>query len=390
LTEFVVLISRDALRTAVSALKAGAHDYLTYPIQDADVRMAALSFKDALTRNMELNYLRDRFWKTDWLDVIQSRNKAMGRVFENVRAVAPTIATVLLLGETGTGKGLLARLLHVHSNRSEATFVAVHCGAIPETLLESELFGHEKGAFTGAIRRKLGKFELARNGTIFLDEIGTVAAPAQVKLLQVLQDGTFSRVGGEEQLTTKARIIAATNADLAELTGQGVFRKDLYYRLNVFPIRIPPLRERLEDLPHLIEVFLNRLNGRYGKRIHDVHPSVLEAFRSYDWPGNIRELENVLERAYILETGEKLMPHRFPADLIGVCDSAGSAASQGGLSLSEARHRAIEAFEKEYVRNLLSNNAGRISRSAAEADITPRQLNRLMNRYGIDKGEFKP
>jgi len=280
LVEFVVLVSQEQIREAIAALKSGAHAYLTYPLQDADVRMVAISFRETLTKNMELNYLRDRFWKTDWLELIESRNKDMGHFFRDIRAVAPTIATVLLLGETGTGKGLLARLLHVHSNRCDGTFVAVHCGAIPETLLESELFGHEKGAFTGAIRKKIGRFELARNGTIFLDEIGTVASPAQVKLLQVLQDGTYSPVGGEEQLKTNARIIAATNSDLGQLAEEGSFRKDLFYRLNVFPIRIPPLRDRMEDIPHLVEIFLKRLNGRYGKGISEVHPAVLEAFHS--------------------------------------------------------------------------------------------------------------
>ncbi len=389
--EFVVLAPKSNIREAVQSVKAGASDYLSYPIDPAEIRLVAASVKEMLTLNMELNYLRDQFWKTDWLDIVRSKSQAMHGVYEHVRAVAPTIATVLLLGETGTGKGLLARMIHQHSNRCHAPFIAVHCGAIPETLLESELFGHEKGAFTGAVRKKLGKFELANNGTIFLDEIGTITPAAQVKLLQVLQDGTFSRVGGEEQLRTNARIIAATNSDLSILSDTDQFRQDLYYRLNVFPIDMPALRDRLEDLPQLVEVFLKRLNDRYGKRIPAVHPAVMEAFWAYDWPGNIRELENVLERAYILETGSsRLMPHRFRVNLMG---SGGppalSLADTAGLPLTKARQTAIEAFEREYIRNLLTRNAGRINQSATEAEITPRQLNRLMSRHNIDKREFK-
>lgn len=390
LIEFIALTSKDSVREAVEAVKAGACDYLTYPVDSAEIRLVATSLIQRLTHNLELEYLRDQFWKTEWLDIVHTKSQAMHDIYKHVRAVAPTIASVLLLGETGTGKGLLARLIHWHSNRSDEPFVAVHCGAIPDTLLESDLFGHEKGSFTGAIRKKLGKFELANSGTILLDEIGTISPSAQVKLLQVLQDGSFSRVGGEEQLKTKARIIAATNSDLDALSDAGQFRRDLYYRLNVFPIDIPALRDRIEDLHHLVEVFLKRLNNRYGKRIATVHPAVIEAFKAYDWPGNLRELENVLERACILETGSQLMPHRFPANLSGAGDLLESTATaETGLPLTEARQRATEAFERQYLQDLLARHAGRINRAAEAAEITPRQLNRLMSRYNMDKRDFK-
>ena len=313
---FVVLTLKDDVRKAVTAIKQGAWDYLTHPIHAREVRVVLESAADSMARDLELDYLRDRFWKTEWLGFIHSLNPAMRSVFDGVRSVAPTIATVLLQGETGTGKGLLARLIHWHSLRCEKPFVAVHCGAIPETLIESELFGHERGAFTGAERRKLGKFEMARGGTIFLDEIGTIAASAQIKLLQVLQDGSFSRVGGEDQLNTDARIIAATNADLVGLTEAGLFRKDLFYRLNIFLIDIPPLRDRMEDLPHLVDLFLHKLNAKYGKSFAHLHPEVVEGFLRYNWPGNIRELENVLERAAILEQTDTLRPHCFPPELV--------------------------------------------------------------------------
>jgi DNA-binding NtrC family response regulator len=206
-------------------VREGADDYLTYPIDTDKVRLIFESVKKTSIINLELDYLRDQFWKTEWLHVVKSHHPAMRKVFANIRAVAPTIATVLLHGETGTGKGLIARLIHRHSLRHDKPFIAVHCGAIPDTLLESEMFGHEKGAFTGAVQKKLGKFEMARDGTIFLDEIGTVSAAAQIKLLQVLQDGSFSRVGGEQLLKTEARVIAATNSDLKQLCEEGRFRK---------------------------------------------------------------------------------------------------------------------------------------------------------------------
>ena len=207
LAEILILSSKAFIHDTVKAVKAGAKNYLTYPIDPAEVRLVIESVNESLTKNLELDYLRDQFWKPEWLDIIDSRNAGMRDVFKKIRAVASTRATVLLIGETGTGKGLLARMIHIHSNRCDDPFISVHCGAIPDTLLESELFGHEKGAFTGAVRKKLGKFEMARSGTIFLDEIGTITPPAQIKLLQVLQDGTFSRVGGEEVLQTDARVI---------------------------------------------------------------------------------------------------------------------------------------------------------------------------------------
>jgi len=263
----------------------------------------------------ELDYLRDRFWQEDSLEIVRTRSPLMKRLFDKVRSVAPTKSTVLLNGETGTGKGVLARLIHQHSNRKDGPFISVHCGAIPDTLLESELFGHERGAFTGAVRRKLGKFEIAQGGTIFLDEIGTITPSAQIKLLEILQDGTFHRVGGEERIEANMRVIAATNADLRKMCEAGQFRKDLYYRLNVFPLEIPPLKERMEDIGYIVEVILKKLNKFDLKEIHDIHPHVIDAFGNYPWPGNIRELENLMERAYILEESPILMPDSFPDEL---------------------------------------------------------------------------
>jgi len=387
--KIVVLTSKTDIRRAVYAVKNGAENYLTYPIDGEEVLLVFSSIEDLRVKDLELDYLRDRFWKTEWLDIIHSKNPVMREVFQNIRSVAPTIANVLLLGETGTGKGLMAQLIHRHSRRNEDPFISVHCGAIPDTLIESELFGHEKGAFTGADRRKLGKFEMARGGTIFLDEIGTITPPAQIKLLQVLQDGTFSRVGGSEELKTDARIISATNEDLKQLVEKGLFRKDLYYRLNIFPIKIPALRERMEDLPHLVDLLLNNLNTKYGKRISRLHSAVKEGFRTYDWPGNIRELENILERAYILENSNMLGPQHFPPELIMMTPHIKSLPDREELSLTEARQIAIEEFEHDYLRNLLKQCKGKINLAAKKAQITTRQLNRLMTRHGIRKDEFR-
>jgi transcriptional regulator with GAF, ATPase, and Fis domain len=313
----------------------------------------------------------------------------MREVLEKVRAVAPTKSTVLLTGETGTGKGVVAKLIHSHSHRREKHFISTHCGAIPDTLLESELFGHEKGAFTGAIRRKLGKFELAHGGTIFLDEIGNITPSAQIKLLQVLQEKSFQRVGGEATIEVDVRIITATNTDLKKLSDQDSFRRDLYYRLSVFPIEIPPLRDRREDIPLISRSILGRLNKFHLKDIQDIHPQVLEAFDRYQWPGNIRELENLIERAYILETSSVLTPEGFPSELFTGRDAQAQLLPDTALTLAEARRRGIETIERQYLRGLLSVNEGRIGKTAEAAGISARQLHKLMTKYRMRKEEFK-
>ncbi|MDA8123884.1 MAG: sigma-54 dependent transcriptional regulator [Deltaproteobacteria bacterium] len=389
--EIIVMTPPERIRDAVDLVKAGAANYLTTPLNGDEIRYVVESIHESLRSQSELDYLRDRFWQSDSLAIAQTRNPAMREVFEQVRLVASTKSTVLLTGETGTGKGILAKLIHRHSNRREVQFIGVHCGAIPESLLESELFGHEKGAFTGAVRRKPGKFELANGGTLFLDEIGTITPAAQIKLLQVLQERSFQRVGGEALIETDARIIAASNTDLGAMVDKGLFRSDLYYRLNVFPIAIPPLRERREDIPQLTEIFLKQMNRFNHRGIHYIHPLVTEAFQRYDWPGNIRELQNLIERACILETSSILTPESFPAELFaGVAPQAPpSAPVATGATLATVRRQAIDEAERRYLREILAQKKGRINRTAATAGITVRQLNKLMNRYGIKKEEFR-
>jgi transcriptional regulator with PAS, ATPase and Fis domain len=338
----------------------------------------------------ELDYLRDQFWDGDYREFVQTQNPAMKEVFERVRSVSPTKSTVLLTGETGTGKGVLAQLIHKHSNRKHGPFISVHCGAIPDTLIESELFGHEKGAFTGAIRRKLGKFEIAQEGTIFLDEIGTITPPAQIKLLEILQDGIFHRLGGETEIEADVRVIAATNSDLKDMVSEGSFRKDLFYRLNVFPLEIPPLRKRSEDIPHIAQVVLAKLNRFHNKEIRDIEQTVVKAFQRYPWPGNIREMENLMERAYILEKTTLLTPAGFPEELFIPHVSNQSVIAGGAfMTLSEMRHNAVERAEKRYLRDLLAAHRGMIKDTAKAAGISTRQLHKLMKKYGIKKETFK-
>jgi DNA-binding NtrC family response regulator len=387
--EIIVMSPQEMIREAVMAVKAGASNYLTYPINPDEVRYVTESLHESLLVQSELDHLRDQFWQSDSLELIQTKSSVMKKVLDKVRSVAPTKSTVLLTGETGTGKGELAKLIHRHSNRREAQFISAHCGAIPDTLIESELFGHEKGAFTGAVRRKLGKFEIASGGTIFLDEVGTITPSAQIKLLQVLQDRTFQRVGGEVTIEVDVRIIAATNTDLREMCDEGQFRKDLYYRLNVFPVEVPPLKERAEDIPHLVEVFLRRLNRFNSKEIREVHPQVMEAFRSYSWPGNIRELENLLERSYILEASSVLSPENFPNELFASEALSPGVSVDTRFTLAEIRSRGIEDIERRYLKQLLARNKGKIKDCAQDAGITTRQLHKLMKKHGMRKEEFK-
>ena len=387
--EIIVMTRQDNIRKAVDAVKAGADDYLTYPLDAEELKLVSENLNKTRIMQSELDYLRDQVSQIDEFDLLWTNSERMKKVFQQIRTVSPTKSTVLLVGETGTGKSVLAQLIHKHSNRKDAQFISVHCGAIPDTLVESEMFGHEKGAFTGAMRRKLGKFEFATGGTIFLDEIGTITPATQIKLLQVLQDGNYQRVGGEETLKTDVRVIAASNANLKKMCDEGTFRKDLYYRLNVFPIEIPPLRERLEDIPLFVDTFLNNLNQFSVKEIKGIHPLVIEAFNIYTWPGNIRELENLVERAYILEASSLLTPESFPNDLFETDATSVVIPTGMQLTLAEVRQQGVKEIERNYLKDVLARNQGKIKDSARDAGISCRQLNKLMNKYGIRKEEFK-
>ena len=387
--QVIVMCSQEGIREAVKAVKAGAIDYIAYPLYAEEVKHITESISKSIIAQSELDYLRDQFWQSDSLEMVQTRNPEMKKVFDKIRSVAPTKSTVLLFGETGSGKGVLAKLIHRHSTRGDAQFINVHCGAMPDTLLESELFGHEKGAFTGAVRRKLGKFEIAQGGTVFLDEIGTITPLAQIKLLQVLQDGNYQRVGGEDTLEADVRIIAATNMDLKKMCDDGQFRRDLYYRLNVFPIEIPPLRERIEDIPLLVDVILKKFNKLFRIERQRFHPEVMKAFKSYVWPGNIREMENLMERAYILEMTSILTPQSFPNELFYLASKPDSSSEATFPTLAEARGKGLDSVERQYLKELLSQTNGIIGTASELAGISTRQLHKLMTKHGIRKEAFR-
>ncbi len=308
--EVMVMTAFGSIELAVQAMQKGATDFITKPISPEELTLKLERFAQRLAQRRELEslqeqnlYLREQEEKQFNFGEIIGQAQPMQEVFRMLQKVAPTDSSVIIYGESGTGKELVARAIHKNSNRSQGPFVRVNCGALSETLLESELFGHEKGAFTGALKRKLGRFELAQAGTIFLDEIGDISPNLQIKLLRVLQEKEFERVGGEETVRVDVRVIAATHRNLKEEVASGRFREDLYYRLHIVPIHLPALRQRLDDLPVLVEHFLQRLGHELRKPNLQIAPAALEMMRNYHWPGNVRELENVLERAAVLCEG---------------------------------------------------------------------------------------
>jgi DNA-binding NtrC family response regulator len=386
----IVMSSPDAIREAVNLVHEGASDYLTYPLVRDEVELVRRTVERRERLRSELAYLRNRSLDVESLGAVSSRAESMKDVLRKIRQVAPTRSMVLLTGETGTGKCFLAKVVHQHSTRGGRQFVSVHCGAIPDSLLESELFGHERGAFTGAERRKLGKFEIAHGGTIFLDEIATISTAMQVKLLNVLQERSIQRIGGDRDVEVDVRILAATNMDLDRLTREGTFRSDLFYRLNVFPIEVPALRDRREDIPGFVEGFLDRLRRYHQKDIRGVDDQVMDAFSSYHWPGNVRELENLLERAYILETSETLTSRGFPPELFGRRPEEEFGLPADGETLAEVRNRAASSAERRYLEHQLDAHGGRIDATAKAAGVTVRQLNTLMRKHGFRKEAFRP
>ena len=303
----------------------------------------------------ESDSVQDNFWNQDVLREVHTRSPRMLQTFEKVKSVAPTKTTVLLLGDTGVGKGMVAKLIHQHSSRKDEAFVHVHCGALPETLVESELFGYEKGAFTGAAKRKLGRFDNAQKGTIFLDEINTISGTMQIKLLQVLQERVFQRVGGESPIEADVRVIAASNSDLQQLCDEGLFRKDLYYRLSVFPLEIPSLQQRSEDIPDWVDYLIDWFNKLYFKEIQSADPVVVKALQEYSWPGNIRELENIIERAYILETTSVLRPESFPQELFTDINNTAEVELDISLPLAEVRRKSLDYLERQYLKEVMTN-----------------------------------
>jgi DNA-binding NtrC family response regulator len=346
----LLLTAQGSVETAVEAMKEGAYDYLTKPIDIPRLKVLLEKVVERLGTLREVKALRRRLREQGTFGSMVGNSPEMRKIYQVVEQAAPTSASVLISGESGTGKELVAQTIHQLSPRATFPFVAINCAAIPDTLLESEIFGHEKGAFTGAAERRAGCFELADRGTLFLDEIGEMTPGTQVKLLRVLQERRFRRVGGQSEHTVDVRVIAATNVDPVEAVKHGTLRDDLYYRLNVFSLTVPPLRERKDDLPLLAQAFIAEFNARNHKSIAGVDRAAMRLLERHDWPGNVRELRNAIERATIVAPGPFIEPEHLPASLAGDSSSpaapgAAPAPADGnltpGLTVDEAERRLI-------------------------------------------------
>jgi len=371
----IMLTAHGNVATAVEAMKAGASEYLTKPFDLEELKLAigkALQYSDLAA---EVERLREELDKEYDVQGIVANDQAMLSVIETVHKVAPTHATVLIDGESGTGKELIARAIHNLSERAGKPFVSVSAGALPETLLESELFGYEKGAFTGAVTAKPGRFELANGGTLFLDEIGDISPATQVKLLRVLQERRFERLGATRTIEVDVRIVAATNRDLQQMIADGEFREDLYYRLNVVPVTLPPLRQRTGDIPLLVAHFLEKLNAGDKK----ISSEAMEALAKYQWPGNIRELENTIERIIILTHGDEIgltdLPAEVRAGVVSTMASSCFVLPEDGVNMEEV--------ELDLVRQAVDRAGGSVPKAAKMLGLTTKTLEARMQRLGL-------
>jgi DNA-binding NtrC family response regulator len=377
----VVMTAFGTVETAVEAMKAGASDYVLKPFSLSEMRMVIRKELDVRNLREENRSLREALGKRYVHPNVVARSVKMQEVLATVERVAPTNSTVLLGGESGVGKDLIARAIHEKSRRASGPFIKINSSAIPENLLESELFGYEKGAFTGANASKPGKFELADKGTLFLDEIGDVPPAIQVKLLRVLQEREFERLGGTRTVKVDVRLIAATNRDLREALEQGTFREDLYYRLNVVPIDIAPLRQRKEDIPDLVNLFISRFAGDSGKQVKSISPEAMQILVSYHWPGNVRELQNIIERACALAKGTVLEVGDIHLDV-----RPAKAANGAGGFLPEGM--TLEHWEDEMIREALRRANGNKSQAARLLGLSRNALRYRLSKIGIaDEGE---
>ena len=387
-TPVILLTGQATVETAVQAMKDGAHDYLSKPVDPERLRLVLDKALERSETSRELTILRRQLRQKGAYGQMVAGAPVMLEVTRQIELVAPTDATVLIAGESGTGKELVARTIHDHSARRRGPFVAVNCAAIPDTLLESEIFGHEKGAFTGAAGRRSGCFELADGGTLLLDEVAEMQPAIQVKFLRVLQEGRFRRLGGTMELTVEVRVIAATNKDPLRAVQEGKLREDLYYRLNVFAIALPPLRERMEDLDALVATALPELNERHQRSVRAVDDRVLAALRAYAWPGNVRELRNVLERAVIMCPGEVIGLAHLPAPPAPVAPSLPPAASDpgaardpedGGLHIPVGT--TVDEAERRLILRTLQHTGNNKTRAAEILGISLKTLHNKLHRY---------
>ncbi|MEN0062929.1 MAG: sigma-54 dependent transcriptional regulator [Myxococcota bacterium] len=380
-TPVVVMTGYGSVADAVAAMKGGAADYLIKPISKDELLVVLDRTLEQRSMRAELVELRREVQQRYGFDNLVGTTAAMVTVYEQVAAVADTPATVLLTGETGTGKEVLAHAIHYRSPRVNAPFVRVNCAAIPETLIESELFGHEKGSFTGAIRQHIGKFEQADGGTLLLDEIGEIKPFVQAKLLRVLENGELQRVGGQTTLRVDVRVIAATNKDLAQEARAERFRSDLYYRLNVVTIRVPPLRQRLDDIPLLVDHFLAKHAARHDRPVPEVDSPALDELRTYDWPGNVRQLEHVVERALILSQGQRISQFGLPSteDELVERPATPSMLPPPDVKLQDWLLR----YEKQVIVAALRQAGGVQAKAARRLGVSRSNLNYRIHRLGI-------
>ncbi|MGC2424128.1 MAG: sigma-54 dependent transcriptional regulator [Nitrospirota bacterium] len=379
----VILISGYAtIPNVVEAMKEGAFDYLAKPFSADQLKVALERAVRHRCLTEENRYLRTQLAQIHGLDNMLGSSLAMRKVFDTIRKVSITETNILVYGESGTGKELVARSIHANSNRKDKPFVPVDCASLPENLLESELFGYEKGTFTGADSTRPGLLEFANGGTFFLDEIGEMGINLQAKLLRVLQERQFRRVGGRKMIDVDIRLIAATNRDLEEGVRKGTFREDLYYRLNVISIKLPPLRERVGDVPMLADHFLREFTNSSSGGPTGIAPEAMKLLEEYGWPGNVRELQNVLSRAVTLCTGEIITPEDLPEHIRNSAKRQAPAIE--GLSFKESKKLWLVDFEKEYLSDLLTRNGNNISRAAKEAGIDRKTIHRLLNKYKLN------
>ena len=390
-TILLIMSANSTIASIVDAITAGTVHYFRTPIE-ADFVMQVINrvFEERQASKERSVLLNDTAQKSNFAGII-AKSPRMKQIFELIERVADTDSAVFITGETGVGKELVARAIHFLGARKNMPFVAVNCGALTETLLESELFGHEKGAFTGAIKTKLGKFEIAHRGTLFLDEIGDVSPAMQVKLLRALQEKKVERVGGTHSVEVDVRLISATNQNIKEKISSHEFRIDLFYRLNVIPIHIPPLRERLEDIPLLVEHFRNRFNKNLNRDVSGVTPRAIKQLMDYPWPGNVRELENVVERTYITcddPVFDRFTFPQYPETPLPTSKYDVTEFADTDIPFSAARSRVIESFEKAYLIKALKKYQGNISQTAKHTGIHQRTLWRKLKEYGLDRNTF--
>ncbi len=384
-TSLLVITGHGTVDSAIAAMKLGVEDYLTKPFGSEELNIIIEKIfekRDLLAENILLRELIESQYS--FANII-SKNHRMQKIFKTVASIAPTDSTVVIQGETGTGKELIAKAIHFHSLRKDKRFVAVDCGALPENLLETELFGHEKGAFTSATARRIGKLEYADGGTLLLDEIGNMSQVTQMKVLRALEERRFQRVGSNESIKVNIRLITATNADLETLVREGKFREDLYYRLSVIPLELPPLRERLEDIPLLARHFLKIHGNKSGRNVNEITHMAIKKLMKYNWPGNVRQLENVIERAVATVTGNCI-----DADDLPEVTEVKNEIRPANNSLTDASlPDRVAHLEKEYLTELLRRYSGKTDIATEKAGLSLRTLQRKLRTYGIRSDEFR-